>query len=333
LVEFLYIAAIVLVAYTFDFFNGFHDAANAISTVVSTRVLSPQNAVVLAAFFNFIAFVVFGTEVASTIGSGIVVPSFVNPNVVLGALVGAITWDIITWRLGLPTSSSHALIGGLVGAAVTKSGFSVVEWGSLTKVVSFIFISPLVGMGAAFLLSLVFIRVFYKSSSTTVNQYFKRLQLISSSLLSLSHGTNDAQKTMGIVTVLLFSVGYLSSANVPPLWVVLAAHFSIAMGTALGGWRIVRTMGMRITKLQPFNGFAAETAGAATIIGSSLLGIPVSTTHVVSGAIMGVGAIRRLSAVRWGVARRIIWAWFVTIPASATVAALAYLVIAFFVHL
>jgi PiT family inorganic phosphate transporter len=333
LTEFLYVAGIVFVAYTFDFFNGFHDAANAISTVVSTRVLSPQRAVLLAAFFNFIAFVVFGVEVAGTIGSGIVTPHFVDANVVLGALVGAISWDIITWRLGLPTSSSHALIGGLVGATVTKSGFSVVEWAGLSKVVAFMFISPLVGMAAAFGLSIVFIRIFYRSTSASINQYFRRLQLVSSSLLSLSHGTNDAQKTMGIVTLLLFSAGYLSSASVPPLWVVLAAHFSIAMGTALGGWRIVRTMGMRITKLQPFNGFAAETAAAATIISASFFGIPVSTTHVVSGAIMGVGAVRRLSAVRWGVARRIVWAWFITIPASAAVAAISYFVVSSFVHL
>jgi len=301
--------------------------------VVSTRVLSPQRAVMLAAFFNFIAFAAFGTEVAGTIGTGIVIPSFVDANVVLGALIGAITWDVITWRLGLPTSSSHALIGGLVGATVTKSGFSVVEWAGLTKVVSFMFISPLVGIVAAFILSILFIKAFHKSTSTTINQYFKRLQLVSSSLLSLSHGTNDAQKTMGVVTLLLFSAGYLSSATVPPLWVVLAAHFSIALGTALGGWRIVRTMGMRITKLQPFNGFAAETAGAATIITSSFLGIPVSTTHVVSGAIMGVGATRRLSAVRWGVARRIVWAWLITIPASALVASICYFVFSSLVRL
>jgi PiT family inorganic phosphate transporter len=333
LVQFLYIAGIVFVAYSFDFFNGFHDAANAISTVVSTRVLSPPRAVLLAAFFNFIAFVVFGVAVAGFIGSGIVNPHFVDPNVVLGALFGAISWDIITWRLGLPTSSSHALIGGLVGATITKSGISVVEWAGLAKVVAFMFISPLAGMGAAFVLSIVFIRIFYKQTSATINQYFRRLQLVSSSLLSLSHGTNDAQKTMGVVTLLLFSVGYLPSASVPPLWVVLAAHFSIALGTALGGWRIVRTMGMRITKLQPFNGFAAETAAAATIITSSFLGIPVSTTHVVSGAIMGVGATRRLSAVRWGVARRIVWAWFITIPASAAMAALSYFVVSALIRL
>ena len=239
----------------------------------------------------------------------------------------------VTWRLGLPTSSSHALIGGLVGATVTKAGFSVIEWVGLSKVIAFMFLSPLIGMGAALLLSVIFINLFYKSTTTAVNSYFRRLQLVSASLLSLSHGTNDAQKTMGVVTVLLFSVGYLSSASVPPLWVVLAAHFSIALGTAMGGWRIVRTMGMRITKLQPFNGFAAETAAAITILASSFLGIPVSTTHVVSGAIMGVGATRRLSAVRWGVARRIVWAWFVTIPASALVAALSYLVVSLFVHL
>ncbi len=333
MVDFYYIAGIVLVAYSFDFFNGFHDAANAISTVVSTRVLSPPRAVLMAAFFNFIAFVVFGVAVAGTIGSGIVSPNAVDPNVVLGALVGAIAWDVITWRLGLPTSSSHALIGGLVGATVTKAGFSIIEWAGLSKVIAFMFLSPFIGMGVAMLLSVIFIRLFFTSTSAAINQYFRRLQLVSASLLSLSHGTNDAQKTMGVVTVLLFSVGYLPSASVPPLWVVLAAHFSIAMGTAFGGWRIVRTMGMRITKLQPFNGFAAETAAAMTILTSSFLGIPVSTTHVVSGAIMGVGATRRLSAVRWGVARRIVWAWFVTIPASAIIAAGSYAVIAMYVHL
>jgi len=333
LVDISYIAFIILVAYSFDFFNGFHDAANAISTVVSTRVLSPRDAVVLAAFFNFIAFVVFGVEVAGTIGSGIVNPHFIDANVVLGALVGAIAWDIITWRLGLPTSSSHALIGGLVGAAVAKAGLSVVLLPGLSKVVLFMLISPIIGMVAAFLLTVLVIRALFKRTATSVNHYFRRLQLVSSSLFSISHGTNDAQKTMGIVTVLLFSVGLVPNAAQPPIWVVLAAHFSIAMGTAFGGWRIVRTMGGRITKLQPYNGFCAETAGAGTIIGSSLLGIPVSTTHVISGAIMGVGATRRLSAVRWGVARRIVWAWLLTIPASAVVASVAYYLVSLLVHL
>jgi len=333
LVDISYIAFIILVAYSFDFFNGFHDAANAISTVVSTRVLSPRDAVVLAAFFNFIAFVVFGVEVAGTIGSGIVNPHFIDANVVLGALVGAIAWDIITWRLGLPTSSSHALIGGLVGAAVAKAGLSVVLLPGLSKVVLFMLISPIIGMVAAFLLTVLVIRTLFKRTATSVNRYFRRLQLVSSSLFSISHGTNDAQKTMGIVTVLLFSVGLVPNAAQPPIWVVLAAHFSIAMGTAFGGWRIVRTMGGRITKLQPYNGFCAETAGAGTIIGSSLLGIPVSTTHVISGAIMGVGATRRLSAVRWGVARRIVWAWLLTIPASAVVASVAYYLVSLLVHL
>jgi PiT family inorganic phosphate transporter len=333
LTDIAYIAAIVVVAYAFDFLNGFHDAANAISTVVSTRVLSPWNAVILAAFFNFIAFVVFGVEVAGTVGSGIVNPNVVDANVVLGGLVGAVFWDILTWRLGLTTSSSHALIGGLVGASVAKAGSSVVLWPGLSKVVSFMVLSPLVGMAAAFALSIAVAWLFRRSTSSTVNRYFKKLQLVSASLFSLSHGTNDAQKTMGIVTVLLFSVGYVSSPALPPLWVVLAAHASIAMGTAFGGWRIVKTMGMRITKLQPFNGFCAETAGGATIIGSSLLGIPVSTTHVISGAIMGVGAMRRLSAVRWGVARRIVWAWLVTIPACALVASLGYFLASSFVHL
>jgi PiT family inorganic phosphate transporter len=313
-------------AYFFDFFNGFHDAANSITTVVSTRVLSPIAAVTMAAFFNFIAFLVFGVAVAKTIGSGIVQPSLINPYVILAALVGAIVWDVVTWYVGLPTSSSHALIGGLLGAAVTQAGIGAIITGKLLTVLEFIVISPVVGLAVAFLIMTVIIRLFMRKSAHLLNRYFRRLQLVSSSLVSLSHGTNDAQKTMGVVTLLLFITGNIDHFFVP-LWVVLMAHSAIALGTFFGGWRIVRTMGFKVTKIEPVQGFSAETSAAATIIGSSIGGIPVSTTHVVSGAIMGSGATRRLTAVKWGVARRIIWAWIITIPASAIVASISYLVI------
>ncbi len=318
-----FIVGIILVAYAFDFFNGFHDSANSITTVVSTRALPPLGAVGLAAFFNFVAFLLLGTAVAQTIGAGIVTPNAIDEYVILAALVGAIMWDIITWFLGLPTSSSHALIGGLVGAGVVKAGWGVLEWGGLGKTSEFIVISPVVGFVAAFVLMSLLLRWLSKRSAASINARFKRLQLVSSSLVSLAHGSNDAQKTMGIVTALLVATGNLQSFIVP-LWVVLAAHASIALGTLFGGWRIVKTMGFRITKLDPIHGFSAETTAAGVILGSSLLGIPVSTTHCVSGSIMGVGATRRFSAVRWGVARRIIWAWVITIPMSALIAGVAY---------
>ena len=321
-----FIIGIIVVAYAFDFFNGFHDAANSITTVIATRVLSPFAAVSLAAIFNFIAFLIFGVAVAKTIGSGIVTPSIIDQNVILGALVGAISWDVITWYVGLPTSSSHALIGGLVGAGVAKAGFSVIVFGKLDPVLLFMVISPLLGMAGAFGIMVAVINLLHKKSAQRVNGYFRRLQLVSSSLVSLSHGTNDAQKTMGIVTALLVATGEIKVFAVP-LWVVLAAHSAIALGTFAGGWRIVRTMGFRMTKLDPVHGFSAETAAAAVIMGSSLLGIPVSTTHCVSGSIMGSGATQRLSAVRWGVARRIIWAWVITIPAAAIIAGLSYILL------
>ncbi len=319
-----YIVGIIIVAYSFDFVNGFHDAANSVSTVISTKVLPPVAAVAMAAFFNFIAFLVFGVAVATTIGRGIIVSSVVTPNFVLAALIGAITWDLITWYLGLPSSSSHALIGGMVGGAVVKAGIGALEWSGLEKTLSFMVISPVVGFVLAFALMTVLIRLFFRASLHVINKYFRRLQLVSSALVSLSHGTNDAQKTMGIITALLVSTGYLSSFSVP-LWVVLLAHLSIALGTFFGGWRIVRTLGFRVTRLDPVHGFSIETASAATIIGSSLLGIPVSTTHVVSGGVMGSGATMGASTVKWGIARRIVWAWLVTIPAAALVSALVYI--------
>ena len=320
------IIGIVCVAFTFDFFNGFHDAANSITTVISTRVLPPVAAVTLAAFFNFIAFLLFGVAVATTIGSGIVSPSVIDEYVILAALIGAISWDIITWFFGLPTSSSHALIGGLVGAGVVKAGVGVLEWAGLGKTLEFIVISPIAGFAVAFSLMTLLMSAFRKRSGSLLNRYFKRLQLVSSSLVSLAHGSNDAQKTMGVVTALLVATGSLSAFRVP-IWVVFASYGSIAFGTFFGGWRIVRTMGFRITKLDPIHGFSAETAAAGVIMSSSLLGIPVSTTHCVSGSIMGVGATKRLSAVRWGVARRIIWTWIVTIPMAALISAAAYYVV------
>lgn len=321
-----YILGIIAVAYSFDFVNGFHDAANSVATVISTKVLPPVAAVAMAAFFNFVAFALFGVAVAGTIGKGIISGSIVTPDLVLAALVGAITWDIITWYLGLPSSSSHALIGGLVGAAITVAGVGSLVWSGLDKTLTFMVLSPFIGFLVAFGLMAVLIRSFFTVPLHVVNRYFKRLQLVSSALVSLAHGTNDAQKTMGVVTALLVSVNWIPSFQVPILVAVLAAT-SIALGTFFGGWRIVKTMGFRITHLDPVHGFSIETASAATIIGSSLLGIPVSTTHVVSGSILGSGATMGAGTVRWGVARRIIWAWLVTIPASALVAAVTYLVI------
>jgi len=323
------VIGIIVVAVSFDFVNGFHDAANSISTVVSTRALSPPAAVGLAAAFNFVAFLVFGFAVASTIGSGIISPAAINAYVILGALVGAISWDLITWFFGLPTSSSHALIGGLIGAGVTEAGLGVLVVASLSKTLVFLVASPLIGLALAFVLMTLLLRAFRHYSARLVNAYFKRLQILSSSLVSLAHGSNDAQKTMGVVTALLVSTGNLSKFSVP-LWVAIMANSAIALGTLFGGWRIVNTMGFKITKLDPVHGFAAETTAAGVIMTSSLLGIPVSTTHCVSGSIMGVGATRRLTAVRWGVARRIVWAWLITIPVCATISCIAYLAIIHF---
>ncbi len=323
----VYIIAIIAVAYSFDFINGFHDAANSVATVISTKVLPPAAAVGMAAFFNFIAFALFGVAVATTIGKNIIgPPQIVTPDVVLAALIGAVVWDLATWYLGLPSSSSHALIGGLVGAGIAAVGVGCLEWSGLDKTLAFMVISPILGFVIAFGIMAALIRSFFSVSLHVLNRYFRRLQLVSSALVSLSHGTNDAQKTMGVVTALLFSVGWIPSFNVPLIVAVLAAT-SIALGTFFGGWRIVKTLGFRMTKLDPVHGVSIETASAVTIIGSSLLGIPVSTTHVVSGSVMGSGATMGSGSVRWNVARRIIWAWLITIPATALVAAAAYILI------
>ncbi len=318
---------IVLVALIFDFINGFHDAANSIATVVSTRVLTPLQAVVWAAFFNFVAAFGFGVQVAKTVGRGVVEPALVDQWIILAGLVGAIVWDLITWYWGLPTSSSHALIGGYAGAAVVKAGFGALVAPGLIKIGVFMILAPLIGLVVGFGVMLATVWIFRNATPGRVDWLFRRLQLVSAAAYSLGHGTNDAQKTMGIIAVLLFSTGYLGPEFYIPFWVVLAAHAALGLGTLSGGWRIVKTMGMRITKLRPVGGFSAETAGAITLIGTALGGIPVSTTHTITGAIMGVGSLQRFSAVRWGVAGRIIWAWIFTIPASALIAAATWLLL------
>jgi PiT family inorganic phosphate transporter len=314
---------IIVVALTFDFLNGFHDAANSIATVVSTRVLSPQRAVVWAAFFNFIAAFVLGTHVAKTLGKGLIDLSIVTNEVVLAGLVGAIFWNLFTWYYGLPVSSSHALIGGYAGAAVAKAGFAALLYSGWTKTLVFIVVAPLMGATLGLALMVTVTWIFRRWHPFRLDQLFRRLQLASAALYSLGHGGNDAQKTMGIITGLLVASGQLQKFEVP-LWVVLISHAAIALGTLFGGWRIVKTMGSKITKLQPFGGFCAETSGAITLVMATLMGIPVSTTHTITGAIIGVGAARRTSAVKWGVAGRIVWAWVLTIPMSAAVSALTY---------
>ena len=318
------VIALVIVALAFDFMNGFHDAANSIATVVSTRVLKPYQAVLLAAAFNFIALFVFHLSVATTVGRGIIDQGIVDHYLVFGALMGAIAWNIITWYYGIPSSSSHALIGGLVGAAVAKAGTWSLLPAGILKTVAFIFISPLVGMvfGAALMLAVSWI--FVRTTPSRVDRWFRRLQLISSSLYSLGHGGNDAQKTAGIIWMLLIAAGILGSRDPIPYWVVVACYVTIALGTAFGGWRIVKTMGQRITKLRPVGGFCAETGGAAMLFIATGLGIPVSTTHTITGAIVGVGAAQNVSAVRWGIAGNILWAWVLTIPCSAFMAGLAW---------
>ncbi|HEY3175125.1 MAG TPA: inorganic phosphate transporter [Candidatus Polarisedimenticolia bacterium] len=316
----------VIVALAFDFINGFHDAANSIATVVSTRVLTPGLAVAWAAFFNFVAAFTFGTAVARTIGKGLIDVAIVDNHVILAGLIGAIVWDLITWYYGIPSSSSHALIGGYAGAAVAKAGVSSIIVSGWTKTVAFIFLSPAIGMVLGFAIMTLINVICRRATPGRVDRWFRRLQLLSAGLYSLGHGTNDAQKTMGIITGLLVANGYLSTFDVP-YWVILSCHAAIAAGTLFGGWRIVKTMGQRITKLRPVGGFAAETAGAITLIGSAIGGIPVSTTHTITGAIVGVGATHRLSAVRWGVAGSIVWAWILTIPASAVIAALTYFLV------
>ncbi len=325
------VVALILVALIFDYINGFHDAANSIATVVSTRVLSPGKAVVWAAFFNFVAAFTFGTAVAKTVGAGLVDINIVTFAVIFAGLVGAIVWDLITWYYGLPTSSSHALIGGYAGAAVAKAGFSAIIVSGWTKTLIFIVLAPLIGMTLGFLIMLGNLWVFQRFSPSRVDRWFRRLQLFSAAAYSLGHGGNDAQKTMGIIAGALVAGNYLQLVNgkLPiPFWVIMAAHAAIALGTLSGGWRIIHTMGSKITKLQPVGGFAAETAGAISLFTATHLGIPVSTTHTITGAIIGVGSIRRLSAVRWGIAGRIVWAWVLTIPAAAAISALVYWAVA-----
>jgi len=324
----LFVIFIILVALLFDFTNGVHDAANSIATIVSTRGLTPRQAVIWAAFFNFIAFLIFGTAVAKTIGKGLIDINTVTPFVVFAGLFGAIGWNITTWYLGLPTSSSHALIGGYAGAAIAKSGIGVVIASGWYKTILFIFLAPIIGL----VLGMIFISVatwlIYKKNyaPVSVNHWSRYLQFFSASLYSLGHGGNDAQKTMGIITGLLFSAGLIHTFSVP-LWVVLSAHGAIALGTFFGGWRIVKTMGQKIVKLRPIDGVAAETASSISLFGATYLGVPVSTTHIITGAISGVGAAKRISAVRWNITLRIVWAWVLTIPASAIIGAVIYFLI------
>jgi inorganic phosphate transporter, PiT family len=320
------VIVLVTVALLFDYINGFHDAANSIATVVSTRVLTPGKAVVWAAFFNFIAAFVFGTGVAQTIGKGTVDITIVTLPVIFAGLTGAILWSLLTWWIALPTSSSHALIGGYAGAAVAKGGMSAVLCASCTawtKTLLFIVLSPLIGMTIGHLLMVAILWIFRRATPHRVDHWFRRLQLLSAAFFSLNHGGNDAQKTAGIITAVLFSSGYIGTFDVP-LWVRFAAYAAIGLGTLAGGWRIIATMGTKITKLQPVGGFAAETGAAVAIFTATHFGIPVSTTHAITGSIVGVGSTQRLSAVRWGVARKIVWAWVITIPASGTIAAITY---------
>ncbi len=333
------IIIIIGIAFVFDFTNGFHDSANSISTVVSTKVLSPRNAVVFAAFFNFIAAFGFGVAVASTI-SKIIKLDFVQtsliPYIIMSALIGAILWNLLTWFFGLPTSSSHALIGGMTGAGISAAGFAAIKWSTVELVATFMVLSPVIGLICGFFFMVAVLWLTRKSNKETAELYFKRLQLFSAAAYSFSHGTNDAQKTMGIIIPLLFSIGYFGTSVDPnalpvPLWVILGAHAAIALGTLSGGWRIVKTMGYKITKLRPVHGFAAETAGATTIIGASLIGIPVSTTHIICTSIMGVGTTMGTSTVKWGVARSIVLAWILTIPVSALIGFVTFALIRVFI--
>ena len=324
----VFVGFIILVALAFDFTNGMHDAANSIATIVSTRVLTPRQAVVWAAVFNFVAFLIFGTAVAHTIGAGMIDLSVVTPLVIFGGLLGAICWNLLTWLLGLPTSSSHALIGGYAGAAIVKAGPSVIIVHGWVKTLIFIFLAPLLGLVLGVVFIWITVWIVRKKHPARINRSFRRLQLISACLYSLGHGGNDAQKTMGIIASLVFSAGYMKSFHIP-LWIVLSAHAAIALGTLSGGWKIVKTMGQKITKLRPIDGFCAETASAMSIFLATHLGVPVSTTHVITGAISGVGATKRMSAVRWGVTLQIIWAWIFTIPGAALIGATLY----FLIHL
>ena len=324
-ISFWVVALLVVLAIAFDFMNGFHDAANSIATVVSTGVLKPQQAVLFAAFFNVLAIAVFHLSVAATIGKGIADPGVIDHHVVFGALIGAIVWNVVTWWYGIPSSSSHALIGGIVGAVIAKAGTSKLIGAGLMKVVAFIFVSPFLGFLLGSLMMVLVAWICRKTSPLKVDRWFRRLQLVSAGAYSLGHGGNDAQKTIGIIWMLLIAAGYVNLADkMPPTWVIWVCYLAIGAGTLFGGWRIVKTMGQRITKLRPVGGFCAETGGAITLFIATGLGIPVSTTHTITGAIVGVGSVRNASAVRWGVAGNILWAWVLTIPASAFVAAVSY---------
>ena len=322
---FLYI--LIGMVLIFDFINGFHDSANSIATVVSTKVLSPFTAVVMAAFFNFIAFLIFPLKVATTMGKGVINPDVINLTVIAAALVAAITWNLVTWWYGLPSSSSHTLVGGLIGAAVASSGFSSVIMAGVIKIIIFIVIAPLLGMVMSFIISAIVIFLARNHSPSGVDKHFRRLQLLSAAAFSLGHGGNDAQKSMGIIWVALIVSGLATKNDPIALWIVLSCHAAIALGTLLGGWRIVKTMGQKITKLKAFEGFCAESAGALTLCGATQFGIPVSTTHVITGAIIGAGARKGASAVKWGVTTKIFWAWILTIPVSALISYLMYLIL------
>ncbi len=325
-----FIFFLIALALIFDFINGFHDSANSVATIVSTRILSPKYAVMWAAFFNFIAFLFFGLHVAGTIGKGIVDVSIIDRQVIFGTLMGAIIWDIVTWWLGLPSSSSHALIGGLIGSAIAKAGTGTLVWAGIQKTLIFIIIAPVSGFILGMVLAWIVFRLLYKASPFKIDKVFRIGQLASAAMYSLGHGGNDAQKTMGIIASLLFSAGYLGPVFHIPLWIVLSCHAAIALGTMLGGWRIVKTMGQKLSKLRPVDGFCAETGAAITLFVSSALGVPVSTTHTITGSILGIGTIKRASAVKWKIANKIVFAWILTIPAAALISAMFYKLIIFF---
>ena len=327
-----FVIFLVIVALVFDFINGFHDSSNSISTIVSTRVLSPKYAVVWAAFFNFAAAFFIGTAVAHTIGRGIIHIEIVDNLVILAALSGAIIWNLTTWYFGLPSSSSHALIGGLIGAGITKAGTSTLVWSGIIKTTAFIILSPAIGLFLGYFFMVLSLNLNRNSNMARSDKLYRKLQFISSAIYSLGHGMNDAQKTIGIIAIVLYSKGLINSSFNIPYWIIIMCYTTIAFGTMFGGWRIVKTMGTKITKLQPIGGFSAEAAAACAIIGASIFGIPVSTTHTINGAIVGVGATKRLSAVRWGVAGNIIWAWILTIPISAFISAATYFFISPFIH-
>jgi PiT family inorganic phosphate transporter len=323
--QLLIVVIVVFIALVFDFINGFHDSANSIATIVSTRVLSPKYAVMWAAFFNFVAVFFVGVQVAKTVGTGIINPAIVDNSLIFSALGGAIIWNLITWWLGLPSSSSHALIGGLIGAGLVKGGTDVLVWKGIIKTASFIVLSPIIGLTLGMVLMILTLNFSRYATVAGADSVFRKLQLFSAAIFSISHGMNDAQKTMGVIAIVLFTSGYLGPTFYIPYWVEFSCYFVIALGTLTGGWRIVKTMGTKITKLQPMGGFCAETAAAISIIGATVGGIPVSTTHTITGAIMGVGATKRLTAVRWGVAGNIVWAWVLTIPIAALISAAIYL--------